>query len=268
LIKKKIKSRRKIIHPLYCIKPALFILIIFFSATVLSSCGSSGSTIKTDDPESAYRIAKSKYDRQDYLDAIDDFTLIKLKFSGSSIIDKAIYYLGMSYYKREEFILGLYEFESLVKNYPSSSLSEDARYMLAMSYYGLSPQYSLDQTYTRYAISEFQNFLELYPKSKYAGEADRKIQEMREKLALKAYKSADLYFNLDNYRSALVYYDEILNEYFDTKYADDALYGKIQALIHKKRYEDAKKEIERFELKFSSSPYLSRVKSLKAKIPS
>lgn len=245
----------------------MLILNVFAMLSVFSSCGSSGSNIKTDDPEKAYNIAKAKYNRGDYLDAIDDFSLIKLKFSGSSIIDKAIYYLGMSYYKREEYILALYEFESLVKNYPSSSLSEDARYMYAMSYYGLSPQYNLDQTYTRYAITEFQNFLELYPKSKYAAEADRNIQILREKLALKAFKSAELYYNLDNYRSALVYYDNVLDEFFDTKYADDALYGKIQALIHKKRYEDAKHEIERFEQKFPSSPYLSKVKSLKSKIP-
>lgn len=232
------------------------------------SCGSSkGSSIVTDDPEKAYLIAKSKYDKREYLDAIDDFNLVKLKFSGSSIIDKAVFYLGMSYYKREEYILAIYEFESLIKNYPSSSFGEDARYMLAMCYNGLSPEYNLDQTYTRYAINEFQNYLELYPKGKNASDADRRITDLRTKLALKSLKSADLYYNLGNYKSALIYYDNVLNEFFDTKYADDALYGKIQTLIVKKRYDEAKKEVERFENKFITSEYLSRVKSLKGQLP-
>ena len=61
----------------------------------LYSCSSGGSSISTDDPEKAYFIAKSHYDKKDYLDAIDDFNMVKLKFSGSSIIDKAIYYLGI-----------------------------------------------------------------------------------------------------------------------------------------------------------------------------
>ncbi len=233
-----------------------------------SSCGSSpGSNLNTDDPERAYFSAKSKYDKQDYIDAIDDFNLIKLKFSGSSIIDKSVFYLGMSYYKREEYILAEYEFESLVKNYPASSLVEDARYYLAMCYYNLSPEYYLDQTYTRYAVTEFQNFIEQYPKGKYAAEAERKISELNNKLALKALKSAELYYNLGNYKSALVYYDSVLDEYFDTNYADDALYGKIQTLIQKKKYEDATNEIERFENKFPTSSLLPKVLSSKKQIP-
>jgi outer membrane protein assembly factor BamD len=245
-----------------------YIFVFVFCCLVFYSCGSSGeSNITTDDPGKAYLIAKSRYDKQDYLEAIDDFNLIKLKFSGSSIIDKAIYFLGMSYFNREEYILAEYEFESLVKNYPSSNLVEEARYRVAMCYYKLSPQYNLDQSYTRYAITEFQNFLDLYPNSKYASQADRRIRELKDKLALKALKSAELYFTLGNYKSAIVYYDSILDEYFDTKYADDALYGKIQALIKKKQYEEAKNEIARFEEKFFASEYLPRVKSLKSQIP-
>lgn len=250
------------------LKSFLIIAVLALSSIVFYSCGSSkGSDITTDDPEKAYLQAKSRYDRKDYLDAIDDFNLVKLKFSGSSIIDKAVYYLGMSYYKREEFILAVYEFESLIKSYPTSSMSEDARYYLAMSYYRLSPAFNLDQSYTRYAITEFQNFIEIYPRSKYAAETESRIKELKNKLSYKAYKSAELYFNLSNYKSALVYYDNVLDEYFDTEYADDALYGKIQTLVIKKQYDKAKKEIERFESRFPSSEYLSRVRSIRSSIP-
>ncbi|MDQ3020209.1 MAG: outer membrane protein assembly factor BamD [Bacteroidota bacterium] len=248
-------------------KKISFIFILIFCSFVFYSCGSSKSNIDTDDAEKAYLIARSKYDRKDYLDAIDDFNLVKLKFSGSSIIDKALYYLGLSYYKREEYILAAYEFESLIKSYPTSSLAEDSRYQLAMCYYRLSPSYNLDQTYTKYAINDFQNFLDLFPDSKYVVEADRRIRELKNKLAFKEYKSAELYYTLGKYKSALVYYDAVLNEYFDTDYADDALYGKIQALISKKKYEDAKNEIVRFEEKFAASEYLSKVLSLKSQIP-
>lgn len=243
--------------------------MIILASAVLFSCSSADkNNINTDDPEKAYYIAKTNYDKQDYLDAIDDFNLIKLKFSGSSIIDKSVYYLGMSYYKREEYILAIYEFETLVKNYPNSKFAETSRYRMAMCYYQLSPPYNLDQTYTKYAINEFQNFLDLYPASKKAAEADRKIAELKDKLAYKTLKSAELYFNLDNYKAALVYYNDILDEYFDSKYADDALYGKIQVLIIKKKYEEAKKEIQRFQDIFSSSEYAPKVISLKNKIPS
>jgi len=247
----------------------IFSVLIIFVSSILYSCSSSTNegNINSDVPESAYFAAKSNYDQEDYIDAIDDFNLIKLKFSGTSVIDKSIYYLGMSYYKREEYILAIYEFEVLIKNYPTSKFSETGRYRLAMSYYKLSPSYSLDQTYTRYAITEFQTFLDLYPNSKHASSVNKRIAEMKDKLAYKILKSAELYFTMDSYKSSLVYYSEILDDYFDSKYADDALYGKIQVQIIKKNYEEAKKDIKRFEDIFFASEYINKVRSLKSKIP-
>jgi outer membrane protein assembly factor BamD (BamD/ComL family) len=72
---------------------------------------------------------------------------------------------------------------------------------------------------------------------------------------------------MDNYKAAIVYFDNVLDEYFDTEWADNSLYGKIQALIKKKKYEDAMKEIQRFEKKFGSSELLMNVLSLKKEIP-
>jgi len=258
---------KKLICSSLVYKYSVIALLILFALSINSCSSSKGSKLMSDDPESAYLMAKSKYDKRDYLDAIDDFNLIKLRFSGSPIIDKAVYYLGMSYYKREEYILAIYEFESLIKSYPSSKFAEDSKYMLAMCYYGLSPQYNLDQTYTRYAITEFQSFLELFPASSRVSEANTKITELKSKLAFKTLKSAEQYYNLDNYRSALVYYDNVLEEYFDTPYADDALYGKIMVLITKKKFSEANDEVKRFESKFSSSDLLPKVISLKSRIP-
>lgn len=250
------------------LKYVLISAVMLMFSYLLQSCSSSdGSDIKTDNPESAYLIAKSRYDKRDYLDAIEDFNLIKLKFSGSNIIDKAVYYLGMSYFKEEEFILAIYEFETVVKNYPTSPLSEDSRYMLAMCYFRLSPEYYLDQTYTGYALREFQNFIELYPSSKYKSDIEKRMKQLKNKLAYKTLKNAEMYYNLDNYKSAIVYYNFVLEDYFETDYADDALYGKIQTLIKKKSYDEARKEIERFEKRFPGSEYKSRVFTLKSNLP-
>lgn len=241
-------------------------LILVFSL-MLSSCGSSDSTnINTEDPERAFSIAKKDYDKGDYLDAIDDFSYIKVKFSGSSISDKAQYYLGMSYYKREEFILAAYEFEYHIKNYATSPLMADSRYMLAMCYYGLSPKYDLDQTYTMYAIGEFKNFLELFPNDKNAPVAEARIKELRNKLAYKEFRSGVLYYKMDNYRASIIYYDHVLEDYFDTDYADDALYNKIRVLVERKKYEEARKEIDRFESRFPKSEFFNRVQNIKKSI--
>ena len=245
------------------------IFLLLLGALINFSCSSGGSSTvdNIDDPEKAFFVAKSLYDKQDYLDAIDEFTTIKLKFSGSSIIDKSLYYLGMSYYKREEYILANYEFGSILRNYPSSKFYEDSKYMLGQCYYGLSPNYKLDQTYTRYAINEFQNYVEIYPNGKYTAKAERKISELKSKLALKEYKSAELYFDIGKYKSALVYYTHITEEYSDTKYADAALYGVIKSQFKKKNYDQVSEAIKKFEDRYPTSEYLRNVLSIKSQIP-
>lgn len=243
------------------------IVLLMFSISLYSCSSSDKSDINTDDPQRAYDIAKRNYDKKDYQQAIQDFSYIKVRFSGSKIVDKAQYYLAMSHYKREEYILAAYEFDYLLKNYPTSEFSEQARFDMAMCYYNLSPTYDLDQTYTRYAITSFQLFLELYPNSSKAPEAEAKIFALRNKLAQKTFMSAEVYKKLDDYKAAIIYYDQVLKEYFETDYADDALYEKIVILADRKKYADAREEIERFEEKFSSSPYRSRVNAIKSRIP-
>jgi len=234
----------------------------------MTGCSGSGkSSIITDDPDKAFEMAKANYDKKNYVDAIEDFSYIKVKFSGTSISDKAQYFLGMSYLKQKEYILAAYEFEYLLKNYATSQYSADGRFQLAMCYFGLSPKYALDQLYTHQALTEFKTFLELYPADKNSPEAEAKIKDLRNKLALKELKAAELYNTMNDNKAATLYYENIVNEYFDTDYADDALYGKIRVLIERKKYDEAKKEIERFETKFAGSNLLVKVKSLKITLP-
>lgn len=244
----------------------LFLAAAAVSLTIAACSGTDRTNIDTDDPDKAFAIAMKSYEEKDYLQAIDDFSFIKVKFSGTNISDKSQYYLGMSYLNREEFILAAYEFEYLLKNYGTSSFAVDGRFQLAMCYFGLSPDYSLDQTYTYQAINELKNFLELYPTDKNAPVAEAKIKELRSKLAFKDLKAAQLYYKMDDYKASIVYFEHVVSEYFDTEYADDALYGKINTLITRNKYDDAKKEIERFESRFPNSDLLQKVLRMKKSI--
>ena len=254
--------------PLKNISYTLLLLIFVSSSLIFSACSSSvkDDLDKTEDPDAAFNIAYSHYQKKDYLQAVEDFSVIKLRFSGSKIIDKAVYYLGLTYQARKENLLAAYEFEQLLKNYPGSEYAVQARYQLGMSYYNESPEYYLDQTYTQYAINEFKNFIDLYPNDPLAADAAAKIIQLKNKLALKLMKDAEQYAILDNYRAATIYYDLILDQYFDTEYADDALYSKINTLIIRKKYPEAQAEIKRFEQLFKGSELLRKVEELKNKI--
>jgi outer membrane protein assembly factor BamD len=246
----------------------LFLTVALLTISFFGCSRSSSSDLNNiDDPDKAFELAMKNYNNKDYVDAIEDFSLMKVKFSGTRVSDKVQYYLGMSYLKQEEYILAAYEFEYLLKNYTTSPLAIDGRYRLALCYYGMSPKYALDQTYTYQAITELKNFLELYPTDKNAPEAEMKIKELRNKLAYKELKSEELYATMEDYKAATIYYENVVSEYFDTDWADDALYGKIQTLITRKKTAEAKVEVERFETRFPKSDLLAKVKVIKRNLP-
>ena len=238
------------------------LIYIILSVFIYSCSSSEGSDIKTDDPEQAFRIAKRKFDDKDYLEAIDDFSLIKIKFPGSSVSDKAQFYLADSYYHREEYILAAYEYENMLKNYPLSTLLPETRYKLGLCYYNLSPKYSLDQEFTRYAVEELELYIELYPEDKNVRDAEKKLNELKDKLAYKNYRTGILYMKLDDYKAAALYFRNVYEEYVDSDWADDAMIGEADALINAKKNTEAKKVLERFYKLFPKSTLKSKADNL------
>ncbi|MGH2574587.1 MAG: outer membrane protein assembly factor BamD [Ignavibacteria bacterium] len=242
------------------------ICLELLSLLFLYGCSSSGSDINTDDPEKAFKIAKRNFDRGDYTDAIEDFSFIKIKFPGTQIADKVQFYLADSYFHQKEYLLAAYEYETMLKNYPLSTFIPETRYKLGLSYYHLSPKYALDQQYTKYAIAELQTYIELYPEDKNIRDAERKLNELKNKLAYKDFKSGELYMKLGNYRSANIYFGNVVENIIESDWADDAMAGQIEALINLKKVDEAKRVIEKFYKLFSKSPLKSKVDKFKNSI--
>jgi outer membrane protein assembly factor BamD len=85
--------------------------------------------------------------------------------------------------------------------------------------------------------------------------AEEKIMECRNKLALKALDAAKQYIQLRAYRAATLYFDEVLTNYPDSPYYEEALLGKIETLIVRERWAEAENEIEKYEEKFPDKKY-------------
>lgn len=213
--------------------------------------------------EKRFELAMKKFNDEDYLSAIDDFRIVTLQYQGSAYADDAQYLLGECYFRREQFILAAYEYDVLLRTMPTSEFAPKARYKRAMCYYNLSPTANLDQEYSRKAIDEFQAFVEYYPTDSLASSAEEKIQELNTKLAKKEYQNGLTYMDMQFYKSAIVYFDLVLEKYHDTPYAEQALYKKAEALLYRRRYDEAKTEIEKFLSKYPNSKLKSDAERLR-----
>ncbi len=228
-----------------------FILII--SILIVNCSGT--KDLSSLSPEERFALAKEKFDKKDYLEAINEFQNIMVQFSGTTIVDDAQYYLALSYFKRQEYITAAYEFSKLIRSYPNSEYVKDAQFMLAESYYELSPHYSLDQRFTEKAIEEYQAFIDFFPNDSKISEAEKKIRELNDKLARKIFETAEQYRKMKYVKSALIYYDLLLEKYPDSKYSSTALYTKIKLLVERSRNKEALEEAKKYLQRFPGSEY-------------
>ena len=228
-------------------------------------CGS-GEQTTTLPVEERFARAKALYDKGDYLDAINEFTIITLQFQGSKFAGDAQFSLGECRFMRGEFLLSAFEYGVLKRAYPASPRVPEAQYKLALSYYSLSPRPSLDQQYTVKAIDELQSFIEYYPSHALAADADAKIKELNAKLAKKLYEAARQYVTLEHYKAALRYFDDLIERFHDTDYAPLAYLDKVEVLINRKRYPDAAAELSRFLARYPNSVLRGRADALKLRL--
>jgi len=202
------------------------------------------------------------FNDRDYLDAKTEFRIIILNFQGSTLSDKAQFYYAECHFNLKEYILAISEYEKLTRVFSNSEYVDDAQYKVALSYYKLSPKYALDQINTEKAIQEFQKFLEDYPYSTLVPEADKYMQKCREKLAKKHFRNGESYRKRTLYRSALVYYDHVLDNYYDTSFAEKSLWAKAECLKLLGQHEQAEKFYKLYLEKYPDSSRVSKIKNM------
>ena len=241
------------------------IKLVILSLSFLFLLAGCSATVDTSTLEAPERIeyAIKLYNDGDYDMALLELEAFIMQYPGSEFTDKAQYYLGMARFNKKQYIIAASEFSRLIRLMTASSFLAEAQYMLAECYYQLSPKYPLDQIYTKQAIQEFQAFLDVFSKDDRVAEAEAKIKELNDKLAQKEFHGAYIYEKLEYYNAAILYYDDLLSTYHDSRFAPQASYNKIQLLIKRKRFAEALKEVENYLKKYPEDKRYLDVEKIK-----
>jgi outer membrane protein assembly factor BamD len=234
----------------------IYLVISYF----LMSCGS--QSIRADLESDAYfEYAKDLFDRGKYYNAITEFTVITLKFSADPIVDDAQFYLAESHMMYKEYLIAAAEYQKVIEDYPESPYVEQSYYKIGLCFTKLSLRAELDQEYTNQALRHFQNYLEYYPNSKFRPDAERDINDLRKKLSAKLLKGGNQYRAMGMHDSAIIYYNIILEKYYDTISAELALFWKAECYYKLKEFEDAIATYTIFVEKYTNSEKLDSAKS-------
>ena len=167
-----------------------------------------------------------------------------------------------------------YLFKTFLEIYPNSSRAEEIDFMRAFTYYRQSPKPELDQTNTIKAMQMMQTFINTHPGSARNKEASDIIDDCRQKLEIKDYKAAQLYYDLGQFRASAVSFSTLLNSFPESAKSDEYKMTVIRSYFRFAEMSVEDKKAERFEKvvqecqdfidRFPESPFAKEVEQFLA----
>lgn len=249
------------------------LLLLAIISISLASCKSEFEKIRTSgDVDRIYTKAMAYYEAEEYQKAQALFEIIISSYRGKREAEDIYFKYAYTYYHLEQFILAAYYFKNFSTTYGTSELREEADFMSAYANYQLSPTFRLDQQYTIEAIEGFQLFVNTYPNSDRVEQCNKLIDAMRAKLELKAYKAAELYYDLEDYQAAIQSFENVLKDFPDTQNRVEIGYMIIRSSYllaknsfvekQKERFTDAVERASEFMERYGDSRYADEVQKM------
>jgi len=207
------------------------VLIALVSLVVFSTaCKSEFEKVRSSgNVNRIYEKALQYYENEDYQKAQTLFEIIISSFRGKQEAEEIYFKYAYTYYHLQQYILASYYFNNFSNTYATSDYRQEADFMAAYANYQLSPSFRLDQSYTRKAIDQLQLFVNTYPNSDKVQQCNQLIDAMRAKLELKAYKAAELYFDLREYQAAIQSFENVLKDFPDSRNVENIRYMVIRS---------------------------------------
>lgn len=252
-------------------------LLFLLAALLLSSCGEYNKLLKSTDYEYKYEAAKNYFAKGQYNRAATLLNELIAILKGTDKAEESLYMLGMSYYNQKDYQTAAQTFIQYYNVYPRGTFTELARFHAGKALYLDTPEPRLDQSGTYSAIQQLQMFMEYFPQSSKKEEAQNMIFTLQDKLVMKEYLSAKLYYNLgnylgNNYQSCVITAQNALRDYPYTNLREDLsiliLRAKYEMAVYSvderqnDRYRETVDEYYAFKNEFPESKYMKEAERI------
>jgi len=246
--------------------------VVLIILVLLSSCSGYEKLLKSTDFDLKKSKAKEFFDAGEYVKTTELLTQILPRFRATDEAEDLNWMNAQAYFGMEDYIMAGSYFKSFIDQFPFGKHSEEANYMAALCDYNISARPELDQENTRNAIEGFNIFINKFPNSPKIEDCNKRIIDLEDKLVEKSYLSAKLYYDMKQYKAAVVALTNSLKEYANTKYREKMMYLKLNSLFlyavnsfpnkQKERYQTTLDDYYSFMEEFPKSTYSKDVSSI------
>lgn len=232
------------------------VLIAFVTLLAASGCRNAyQKALKTPDNKVKLDMADNFFKKKDYGRAISLYEQIEDAYSGTPLAKTVLYRSAQCNFGLKQYGIAGFQYKTFFENFPTAGdTSEEALYMTAYCQYLESQDPELDQTDTYKAIETFRVFFSVYPESRFVPECNTMLDKLRGKLSEKAYRIAKLYFNMGEYKSAIVALKNTSNDFPEIAQKEEIDFLVVKSTyllaansIQEKQIERYKQTLEAFE---------------------
>ena len=214
---------------------------------LVSSCGEYEKLLKSTDFDLKKSKAKEYYDAGQYVKVTELLTQILPRYRATDEAEDLNWMNAQSYYGMKDYFMAGSTFKSFIDQFPFGKHAEEAYYMAAMCDYNISARPELDQENSRNSIEGFKIFINKFPNSSKVEESNKLIRDLEDKQVEKSYMSAKLYYDMKQYKAAVVALNNSLKEFANTKYREKMMYLKLNSLFQYAELSMANKQKERYQ---------------------
>lgn len=180
-----------------------------------------------------FALGEREFAEGDWEEAAEvlDHLLLRVADPSFARAPEARFMLAQAYFNDEDYFTAQSEFIRFLDRFPGHPQAPDAALGACRSVAERSPIPERDQSATEQAVTICRNVVFDYSglDDEVAEQAQEIVNRMRSKLGEKVYLNARHYFDREFYDSAVIYFEIVVEQYGDTRWAPRAIMGMIDA---------------------------------------
>ena len=226
----------------------LVVVLMMPLLILTASCSTQlGKVLKSKDYEYKLRKADEYFAKKKYKDAEELYVELFSVFKGTEKFEELYYKYAYCSFYQKNYPDAENLFKGFLEVFPNSTKAEEVAYMHAYTFYLQSPGVELEQINTTKAIGMMQSFINTYPNSPRIKDANEIIAKGRAKLELKEFKTAQLYYNLQQYRAAGISFTNMINGYPESNKGEEYMLMAIKSYFEFAKLSVYDKQEERYQ---------------------
>ena len=243
---------------------------------LLAACGGKAATPTGErkPAEDDYNAAVAELDDKNYNEAQKLFERIKTKYPYSKYAPLAELRLADLRFKEEKYPEAAENYAQFAKMHPTHEDVDYAAFRVGLARYRDMPSefflfpavYERDMSAADGARKAFEEFLAKYPRSKYAEEARKKLDEVKGRFAEREWYAASFYRKRERWPGVAARLERLVKEYPGSPREPEALLGLAEAYLKLNERFRAQQALQQLLVRYPKDPRRAEAEKLLASL--